>query len=108
MPEGTPLQANGFLGLDSNAILALTVNSVKELSLDVDSLGVDFASALEQTQGNVDEATELLASQGLQLNQLSDTLQDYATQLAELNDRVNSPEAEIQSHKEQKAVIKSR
>ncbi len=104
LPEGTPLQANGFLGLDSNAILALTVNSVKELSLDVDSLGVDFASALEQTQGNVDEATELLASQGLQLNQLSDTLQDYASQLAELNDRVNSLEAEIQSLKEQNQV----
>jgi hypothetical protein len=38
IPEATPLQGNGFLGLDTNAILAASVNAIKELNLIVDNL----------------------------------------------------------------------
>ncbi|MEO6077876.1 MAG: tail fiber domain-containing protein, partial [Candidatus Andersenbacteria bacterium] len=37
LPEGAPVQANGFYGLDSNAVLALTVNSVKQLNTQISS-----------------------------------------------------------------------
>jgi hypothetical protein len=33
LPQATPLQSNGFLGLDANAITALLVNSVKEIDV---------------------------------------------------------------------------
>jgi hypothetical protein len=38
IPEATPLQHDGFLGLDTNAILAATVNAVKELDLKITDL----------------------------------------------------------------------
>jgi hypothetical protein len=37
LPEGAPMQANGFYGLDSNAVLALTVNSIKQLNTQIAS-----------------------------------------------------------------------
>jgi hypothetical protein len=38
LPEATPLQNNGYLGLDTNAILAATVNAIKELDLKITDL----------------------------------------------------------------------
>jgi hypothetical protein len=35
LPYATPMQNNGYLGLDTNAILAATVNAIKELDLKV-------------------------------------------------------------------------
>ncbi len=32
LPEGAPLQNSGFFGLDSNAVLALAVNSIKDIA----------------------------------------------------------------------------
>ncbi|MDB5260197.1 MAG: hypothetical protein JWN37_428 [Candidatus Nomurabacteria bacterium] len=36
LPEGAPIQSNGFYGLDSNAVLALTLNSVKDIAHRID------------------------------------------------------------------------
>ena len=57
LPEGTPLQANGFYGLDSNAIIALSVNAVNELNAKVEM------QQLENTEG-VTGLTEQVATQG--------------------------------------------
>lgn len=99
-PEMVHMGEDGYYKVDSYNQWKV-LKGIQELSLNVDTLGVDFASALEQTQGDIDGATELLATQGLQLDQLSQTLQDYATQLSELNSRVDSLEAEVRILKQQ-------
>jgi trimeric autotransporter adhesin len=38
LPQATPLQKNGYLGLDTNAILAASVNAIKELDLKLEDL----------------------------------------------------------------------
>lgn len=58
LPEGAPIQENGFLGLDSNAVLALTVNSVKQL--DAKAASLDDISSLRLQVG---ELREQLVSQ---------------------------------------------
>ena len=47
VPEGAPVQSTGFYGLDSNAVLALTVNSVKQL--DTKTTGIQTTATATQS-----------------------------------------------------------
>ncbi|MCE9642685.1 MAG: tail fiber domain-containing protein, partial [Candidatus Andersenbacteria bacterium] len=62
LPEGAPIQNTGFYGLDSNAVLALTVNSVKQL--DTKTTGIQTTATATQTDiANLQtQITSILAS----------------------------------------------
>ncbi len=67
LPEATPLQADGYLGLDSRAVLALTVNSVKELQAEISTLqtkGTTINIGDYQLLGNVNNNYETVNTQG--------------------------------------------
>jgi outer membrane biosynthesis protein TonB len=51
IPEATPLQGNGFLGLDTNAILAASVNAIKELDTKVTDLQANALGSASKPTG---------------------------------------------------------
>ncbi|MCP6727610.1 MAG: tail fiber domain-containing protein, partial [Patescibacteria group bacterium] len=44
LPEATPIQESGYLGFDSNAVLALSVNAIKELREENNALKQELCS----------------------------------------------------------------
>ena len=76
LPEATPTQGNGYLGLDSNAIIALLVNSVKEQN------------------GKIEDINKQLVTQGLSIDSISDELKKVVG-------RVDTLETEVQDLKDQ-------
>ena len=76
LPEATPTQGNGYLGLDSNAIIALLVNSVKEQN------------------GKIEDINKQLVTQGLSIDSISDELKQVVG-------RVDTLETEVQDLKDQ-------
>lgn len=90
LPEATPMQKNGYYGLDSNAIIALLVNSVKEQN------------------GNIDEVNKQLKDNGLQLAMISDDLKalTYIVQQNTVDTKQNSDE--INKLKKQNELLEAR
>ena len=87
LPEATPTQGNGYLGLDSNAVLALVVNSVKEQN------------------GNIESINKQLVGSGLQLELISTELKKLSGVVEDHEDRLKKLEAEVMELKKQQAPV---
>jgi hypothetical protein len=83
LPEATPTQGNGYLGLDSNAVLALVVNSVKE------------------QQGDLEETNQVLKDAGIQLVSISEELKALSRQVEQNTSDIELLREEVEQLKEQ-------
>ncbi len=85
LPEASPLQKNGSLGFDSNAVLALVVNSVKEQQGQIAGLSA-FANGTSGAQ--IDGLVEVNAQQDI-------ALADLVSSLSALDARVSALESSL-------------
>lgn len=72
------------------------LKGIQELSSGMTDINTNFASALTKTNGDMIAANELLTAQGLKIDQLSATLEEFATRLSAHDARLNSQDAKIQ------------
>ena len=100
IPEAIGQDDRGYLSLSDRPILAASINAIKELSDGSDELRLDFEAAIEQANGDIDLLKSDFATQGLQLEQISTTLADYANQLADHEARIEQLEADIEALKQ--------
>jgi len=91
LPEATPLQTNGYLGLDSNAILAATVNAVKELHGSVNGLATDASS----TSLTVSSTTQAFSAAQTTIFDLVGITQDQGDRIADALNRIGILEGEV-------------
>ena len=54
LPEGAPVKKDGYLGLNTTAILALTVNSVKELDTRTSSQISELESKISDLEAQIE------------------------------------------------------
>lgn len=74
-----------------------TLKAVQELDNRTKFLTDDFVTALEKNEGDITAAKQQLVDQGLRLDQISATLQDYATRLSDHDTRIQALESKVQS-----------
>ncbi len=94
-PEMVHMGEDGYYKVDSYNPWKV-LKGVQELSANIDNLQSTFTTALEQTNGNLEKTNQTLANLGLRVDDLSATLQNYADQLSDHNQRIQSLEAKVQ------------
>jgi len=87
LPEGAPIQRDGSLGLDSNAVVALTVSAVKDLDAVVTEQGKAIAE-LQAKRGIATDGSAVPADVVDQLSKLDASSQTFQTELGTLFDAV--------------------
>lgn len=95
LPEATPVQADGSFGFDSNAVLALSINSIKEINANVVDINSTLTTALDETKGDLAAAKARLDVQGLRIDEIGSTLEAYAIQLQDHETRIQTLENKI-------------
>lgn len=95
-PDMVHLGEDGYYKVDSYNPWKV-LKGIQELSASVDDVQSTFTTALEQTNGDLDQANQTLADLGLRVDDLSTTLQSYADQLADHDQRIQSLEAKVQA-----------
>ena len=94
-PDMVHLGDDGYYKVDQYNVWKL-VKGIQELSTNSDNLEKTFTTALEETNGNVTAANEQIASLGLRVDELNQTLETYAQQLADHEQRIQSLEAKVE------------
>jgi hypothetical protein len=99
LPEAAPLQPSGFYGLDSNAVLAATVNAIKELDVKIALVGTEFAGIGESVgiSAILDHMRSLLASGTLAMISAVEGIFEHLS-VRELSvERIEAASAEMQT-----------
>jgi len=98
-PEMVHMGEDGYYKVDSYNPWKV-LKGIQELSSSQDNLLMQLTNAIDKTSGDIDETNELLANQGLRIDQLSATLDAYASQLSDHQTRIEALEEEIRALKQ--------
>lgn len=94
-PDMVHMGDDGYYKVDSYNPWKV-LKAIQELDTRTEFLTNDFVSALQQSQGDIEQAKTAISEQGLRIEQLNQTLADYAQQLAEHNARIQQLESRVQ------------
>lgn len=104
-PEMVHMGADGFYKVDSYNSWKL-LKGIQELSSNADNLNATFTDALVKANGDITKTNYILSSLGLKVDTLSETMQELADRLNQVESSVSTQSNDIASLKAEIQALK--